>query len=282
MVLTNVLGPALLVKAALPHLTAPGGQIVLVGSVAGRIIRPGSLYGATKAAVAALAENLRPQLTASGIRVALVEPGITDTPFWGEAGAPPFALEADGRRRGGGVHRRPAGRGRRQRAAWCGRSASRSDRSSRRPARPVRSARRRAAFATEAASTQGHQHRGQEGRQRAQPRLRGRARPRSRSTATAPTNSSGVSPIRNSHQKCPKAASQRRDGRVGRVPVAQPPVGLPRRPAGPHAVGGTAPAQRRAPAARPPARSRPPAPGWPAPSRARRRGPPRPTRTSRS
>ena len=95
MVLTNVLGPALLVKAALPHLTAPGGQVVLVGSVAGRIIRPGSLYGATKAAVAAIAQNLRPQLTDSGIRVALVEPGITDTPFWGDAGAPPFALEAE-------------------------------------------------------------------------------------------------------------------------------------------------------------------------------------------
>ena len=94
MVLTNVLGPALLVKACLPHLIAPGGQIVLVGSVAGRIVRPGSLYGATKAAVAAFAENLRPQLTTSGIKVALVEPGITDTPFWGEAGAPSFALES--------------------------------------------------------------------------------------------------------------------------------------------------------------------------------------------
>ena len=95
MVLTNVLGPALLVRAALPHLTAPGGQIVLVGSVAGRIIRPGSLYGATKAAVAALAQNLRPQLTDAGIRVALVEPGITDTPFWGAQGAPAFALEPE-------------------------------------------------------------------------------------------------------------------------------------------------------------------------------------------
>ena len=62
--------------------------------MAGRINRPGSLYGSTKAAVASIAANLRPQLTASGIKVALVEPGITDTPFWGEAGAPAFALAA--------------------------------------------------------------------------------------------------------------------------------------------------------------------------------------------
>ncbi len=94
MVLTNVLGPALLVKASLPHLTAPGGHVVLIGSVAGKVIRPGSLYGATKHAVASLAANLRAQVTASGIRVAVVEPGIADTPFWGEAGPPGFALAA--------------------------------------------------------------------------------------------------------------------------------------------------------------------------------------------
>jgi len=94
MVLTNVLGPALLVRAALPHLTAPGGQVVLIGSVAGRIIRPGSLYGATKHAVAALAANLRAQVTGAGIRVSVVEPGIADTPFWGAGGPPAVALEA--------------------------------------------------------------------------------------------------------------------------------------------------------------------------------------------
>ncbi len=92
MVLTNVLGPALLVKAALPRLTAPGGHVVLIGSVAGTVIRPGSLYGATKHAVGALAANLRAQVTGSGIRVAVVEPGIADTPFWGAAGTPTFAL----------------------------------------------------------------------------------------------------------------------------------------------------------------------------------------------
>ena len=95
MVLTNVLGPALLVKAALPHLTAPGGQIVLVGSVAGRVIRPGSLYGVTKHAVTAMAANLRAQVTDDGVRVAVVEPGIVDTPFWGPAGAPAVALGAE-------------------------------------------------------------------------------------------------------------------------------------------------------------------------------------------
>lgn len=94
MVLTNVLGPALLVKAAVPHLTTPGGHIVLLGSVAGRVIRPGSLYGVTKHAVTALGSNLRAQLTASGIRVAVVEPGIADTSFWGEDGPPAVALES--------------------------------------------------------------------------------------------------------------------------------------------------------------------------------------------
>ena len=33
-------------------------------------------------------------MTAAGIRVSVVEPGIADTPFWGEAGAPAVALEA--------------------------------------------------------------------------------------------------------------------------------------------------------------------------------------------
>src|SRR5690242_1765657 len=59
MVLTNVLGPALLIRAALPALKRTRGRIVLVGSVAGLIHTPGNLYGATKWAVTGLAENTR-------------------------------------------------------------------------------------------------------------------------------------------------------------------------------------------------------------------------------
>ena len=93
MVATNVLGPALLVKAAGPHLMASRGLMVFLGSVAGRTHRAGSLYGPTKRAVAGLAESTRLQLTTTGVRVALVEPGITESPFWGETGTPTWALE---------------------------------------------------------------------------------------------------------------------------------------------------------------------------------------------
>jgi NADP-dependent 3-hydroxy acid dehydrogenase YdfG len=92
MVLTNVLGPALLAHAALPHLEATGGRLVLLGSVAGLKNSPGNLYSATKWATTGLAENLRLLATARGIGVTLVNPGMIDTPFWEGAGVPPFAL----------------------------------------------------------------------------------------------------------------------------------------------------------------------------------------------
>ncbi|GAA2139296.1 SDR family oxidoreductase [Actinomadura napierensis] len=92
MVLTNVLGPALLAHAALPHLEATGGRLVLIGSVAGLKNSPGNLYSATKWAATGLAENLRMHATTRGIGVTLVNPGMIDTPFWQDAGAPSFAL----------------------------------------------------------------------------------------------------------------------------------------------------------------------------------------------
>ncbi|MEH1128902.1 SDR family oxidoreductase [Micromonospora sp. CPCC 206061] len=86
MVLTNVLGPALLIKAALPALTATRGRIVLVGSVAGHIHTPGNFYGATKWALTGLAENTRLQVTGDGVGVTLVSPGATETGFFDAAG----------------------------------------------------------------------------------------------------------------------------------------------------------------------------------------------------
>jgi NADP-dependent 3-hydroxy acid dehydrogenase YdfG len=89
MVLTNVLGPALLIRAALPALRATRGRIVLVGSVAGLIHSPGNIYGATKWAVTGLAENTRLLVTGDGIGVTLISPGAVETDFFRPIGGPP-------------------------------------------------------------------------------------------------------------------------------------------------------------------------------------------------
>lgn len=94
MVLTNVLGPALAVRAVLPHIADTRGQIILLGSVFGRIAAPANLYSPTKWAVSAYAESLRQQMTGSGVRVCVVQPGRIDTPWWPD-GAPPPALQPD-------------------------------------------------------------------------------------------------------------------------------------------------------------------------------------------
>jgi NADP-dependent 3-hydroxy acid dehydrogenase YdfG len=86
MVLTNVLGPALLVKAALPALTESRGRIVFLGSIAGLIHTPGNLYGATKWAVTGLAENTRLRVTGDGVGVTLINPSATDTNFFDPLG----------------------------------------------------------------------------------------------------------------------------------------------------------------------------------------------------
>lgn len=97
MVLTNVLGPALLVRASVEALKESRGRIVLIGSVAGFVNTPGNLYGATKWAVTGLAENTRRQVTEFGIGVTLVAPGRVETPFWDGLGSlpPGHLLTAD-------------------------------------------------------------------------------------------------------------------------------------------------------------------------------------------
>ena len=82
MVLTNVYGAALTIRAALPAVRESRGHFVLTGSVAGRRALPGSLYSATKWAVTAMGEALRQEMNDTGVRVTLIEPGMVDTPFF--------------------------------------------------------------------------------------------------------------------------------------------------------------------------------------------------------
>ena len=89
MVLTNVLGPALLIRAALPDLKRSRGRIILIGSVAGIVYSPGNIYGATKWAVTGLAENTRRMVTGDGVGVTLINPGAVETNFFDADGGPP-------------------------------------------------------------------------------------------------------------------------------------------------------------------------------------------------
>jgi len=82
MVLTNVYGCALTIRATLPALKESKGHLLLTSSVAGRRALPGSLYSATKHAVTAMGEAARQELNDTGVRVTLIEPGAVDTPFF--------------------------------------------------------------------------------------------------------------------------------------------------------------------------------------------------------
>ena len=82
MVLTNVYGCALTIRATMPALKEAKGHLLLTSSVAGRRSLPGSLYSATKHAVTAMGESARQEYNDSGVRVTLIEPGATDTPFF--------------------------------------------------------------------------------------------------------------------------------------------------------------------------------------------------------
>jgi NADP-dependent 3-hydroxy acid dehydrogenase YdfG len=93
MVLTNVYGAALTIRATLPSLKESKGHLLLTGSVAGRRALPGSLYSATKWAVTAMGEAARLELNGTGVRVTLIEPGSVNTSFFDDP--PAGALEPD-------------------------------------------------------------------------------------------------------------------------------------------------------------------------------------------
>jgi NADP-dependent 3-hydroxy acid dehydrogenase YdfG len=94
MVLTNVYGAALTIRATRDALIETKGHLLLTGSVAGRRALQGSLYSATKWAVTGMGESARQDFNGTGVRVTLIEPGMVDTPFFD---SPPEieALKAD-------------------------------------------------------------------------------------------------------------------------------------------------------------------------------------------
>ncbi|MCC4295916.1 MAG: SDR family oxidoreductase [Aurantimonas coralicida] len=93
MVTTNVLGVMYTVKATHDAVVAAKGHYVLTGSIAGRKVLAGSIYGATKWAITGYGQNLREELRDDGVKVTLIEPGMVDTPFFDQR--KPDAMQAD-------------------------------------------------------------------------------------------------------------------------------------------------------------------------------------------
>jgi NADP-dependent 3-hydroxy acid dehydrogenase YdfG len=93
MILTNVYGAALTLRATIPALKQSRGHLLLTSSVAGRRVLPGSLYSCTKHAVTAMGEAVRQDLHGSGVRVTVIEPGMTDTPFFENRPTDPLEAE---------------------------------------------------------------------------------------------------------------------------------------------------------------------------------------------
>lgn len=80
----NLRSAFLLARAFLPGMLRRNrGQIVLVGSVAGRTAFPdNSAYSASKFGLRGMHEVLREETRGTGVRTSLVEPGACDTPLW--------------------------------------------------------------------------------------------------------------------------------------------------------------------------------------------------------
>ncbi|GLK83097.1 SDR family NAD(P)-dependent oxidoreductase [Ancylobacter defluvii] len=79
---TNVFGPTLLAKAALPELRKAGGAIVNLSSTLARKPVPGfSAYSASKAALEQLTRSWALELAAQGVRVNAVASGPVESDF---------------------------------------------------------------------------------------------------------------------------------------------------------------------------------------------------------
>lgn len=80
---TNFFGIIRMTRAVVPHMRKQGGgRIINIGSVLGFLPMPyGALYAATKHAIEGYSESLDHELRTKGIRVSVIEPAYTKTPF---------------------------------------------------------------------------------------------------------------------------------------------------------------------------------------------------------
>lgn len=98
---TNFFGVVRMTRAVLPHMRKQGsGRIINIGSVLGLLPMPyGALYAATKHAIEGYSESLDHELRTRGIRVSVIEPAYTKTPFDANFLQPDALLDAYGEAR---------------------------------------------------------------------------------------------------------------------------------------------------------------------------------------
>jgi NAD(P)-dependent dehydrogenase (short-subunit alcohol dehydrogenase family) len=98
---TNFFGIVRMTRAVLPHMRKQGsGRIINIGSVLGLLPMPyGALYAATKHAIEGYSESLDHELRTRGIRVSVIEPAYTKTPFDANFLQPDAMLDAYGEAR---------------------------------------------------------------------------------------------------------------------------------------------------------------------------------------
>ncbi|MBY0111867.1 MAG: SDR family NAD(P)-dependent oxidoreductase [Phycisphaerales bacterium] len=83
---TNFFGAIALTQALLPALLARKGTIVNISSIGGKVAQPlMGAYTASKFAMEAWSDALRMELSATGVRVVVIEPGAIRTPILGKA-----------------------------------------------------------------------------------------------------------------------------------------------------------------------------------------------------